>query len=285
MGSYLIAEPGLAVMRTRLPRGSFQPLPYGERVRIGGATVSLHPAGHILGSAQVRVEVDGEVWVVTGDYKTEPDPSCHAYEPVKCHGMVTECTFGLPIFHWPDAGSERTRIQQWWARNQAANRPSILLGYSLGKAQRLLAGLDAGQGPIVAHHSVAAFCEAYRWAGISLPAYATPDSMDRGFPVGQSIFVAPPGTEKAGISARFRGAAVAFASGWAALSWGKRNLDEGFVVSDHVDWNSLLGAIDASGAQEVWTTHGQTEVVSRWLNEHGIKSRPLEGGGRTDEAE
>jgi putative mRNA 3-end processing factor len=154
-GAYLASADGAALLRLRLGgTGAVEALPYGERRRLGGVSVSLHPAGHILGSAQVRLESGGEVWVVSGDYKTDPDPTCLPFEPVRCHTFISESTFGLPIYRWPAQSEVFGEINAWWRANADAGRTSLLSGYALGKAQRLIAGLDPSIGPILTHGAV-----------------------------------------------------------------------------------------------------------------------------------
>ncbi len=253
-------------------------LEFGERRTINGVTLSLHPAGHILGSAQVRVEHQGEVWVVTGDYKTEPDPTVEPFELVRCHTLITECTFGLPVYRWPEALAEFERINAWWAANQSAGRTSVLMGYSLGKAQRLLAGVDAGLGPIFAHGAVLGPTQAYRDQGIRLPPVrpVSEAPLDVDWP--RALVVAPPGAEATPWMRRFRESATAFASGWMAVRGIKRRrgVERGFVISDHVDWPALMEVVAATGASRVLTTHGYSAVVAKHLSELGLDSSPLE---------
>src|SRR5918999_6021005 len=168
--SYLAARAGEGVLRTRLgPAADIRVVDYGQTVDMNGVRVSLHPAGHILGSAQVRVEHGGEVRVASGDYKTDPDPTCTAFEPVRCHTFITESTFGLPIYRWPRETDVMEEINAWWRANVAAGKTSLLLGYALGKAQRLLAGLDPSIGPILTHGAVERMTGVYRDAGVDLP--------------------------------------------------------------------------------------------------------------------
>jgi putative mRNA 3-end processing factor len=166
---YLAAEPGVGVLLSRLPGIDLQGVPYGERIVINGVTVSLHPAGHVLGSAQVRVEHAGRVWVASGDYKVEPDPTCAPFEPVRCDTFITESTFGLPIYRWEPSQVVFDGIDSWWRHNAAQGRASVLFCYSFGKAQRILAGVDAAIGPIFCHGAVEPLNRAYREASVALP--------------------------------------------------------------------------------------------------------------------
>jgi putative mRNA 3-end processing factor len=277
--SYLAAREGERVLRTRLgEHASIRLAAWGEGVEIGGVRVSLHPAGHILGSAQVRIEHRGEVWTVSGDYKTEPDPTCTPWEPVRCHTFVTESTFGLPIYRWPPQSEVFAEIDAWWRANAEAGRASLILGYALGKAQRLLAGLDPAVGPIFTHGAVEKLTADYRASGIALP----PTTHVSAAPVGTSwagaMIVAPPSADATPWTRRFGPLSNAFASGWMRIRGTRRRraLDRGFVLSDHVDWPGLVAAIEATGAESVWATHGYAPQVARWLAERGYDARAVE---------
>ncbi|HEX6068210.1 MAG TPA: ligase-associated DNA damage response exonuclease [Longimicrobiaceae bacterium] len=277
--AYLASREGEGVLRTRLGDDArISTLPFGEAIEIHGVRVSLHPAGHILGSAQVRLEHRGEVWVVSGDYKTEPDPTCTPFEPIPCHTFITESTFGLPIYRWAPQAETFAEIRDWWRTNREERRASLLLGYALGKAQRLLAGLaDADLGPIYTHGAVERLNEAYRESGIALPPtrYATGRPRDGGW--AGTLIVAPPSAAGSPWIRRFGPLSTAFASGWMRIRGARRRraLDRGFTLSDHVDWPSLLEAIAATGAERVWVTHGYREPVVRWLAERGIEARAV----------
>lgn len=275
--SYVTSAPGRGVLSLRVgPEASIMPLPYGEQLRINGVHVSLHPAGHILGSSQVRIELGGEIWVVSGDYKTDPDPTCTPYEPVRCHTFITESTFGLPIYRWPAQSDVLDEINSWWRANLAAGRISLLYGYALGKAQRLIAGLDPSIGPILTHGAVERMTRAYRDEGIALPPTIYAGDTDRKARAG-AIVIAPPSAEGSTWARRFGPSSSAFASGWMRVRGARRRraLDRGFTLSDHVDWPALLSAIDASGATDIWVTHGYTGAVVRWLEEHGMNARAV----------
>ena len=278
-GAYLVTDDGLGITRERL--GSFAPrvesMPYGASRVMNGVTVSFHPAGHILGSAQVRVEHRGEVVVVSGDYKIDPDPTCAPWEPVRCHTFITESTFGLPIYRWPSQARVFEEINAWWRANADAGRASILYGYALGKAQRLLAGLDPAIGPILTHGAVERMTARYRDAGIAMPATTYALNASKSPEWTRALVVAPPSAEGSTWTRRFGAYQAAFASGWMRVRGARRRrgVDRGFVLSDHVDWPQLLSAIEATGAQSVWVTHGFTAAVVRWLTEHGIDSRVI----------
>jgi putative mRNA 3-end processing factor len=281
--AYLTASQGEALLRSRLgPEAIIQPLDYGEAVTLGDTQVSLHPAGHILGSAQVRIEHAGEVWVVSGDYKLAPDPTCAPFEPLPCHTFVTESTFGLPIFRWPAETEIRDALHAWWRANQEAGRASLLFAHPLGKAQRLLALLDPAIGPIYTHGAVEGFNRIYSEQGIAL-APTTP--VDGGGPWTRALVVAPPSAHGSPWERRFAAASTAFASGWMRIrgTRRRRSLDRGFVFSDHADWSGLLRAIEATGAQSVWVTHGYRAPMVRWLTERGLQALSVET--RFEEAE
>ena len=279
--AYLVASDGASVARERLGNWAtgLDHQPYGATRVINGVRLSFHPAGHILGSAQVRVEHRGEVWVVSGDYKTDPDPTCAPWEPVRCNTFITESTFGLPIYQWPSPSASAAQINAWWARNAADGVVSVLCGYALGKAQRLLAMLDPSIGPIFTHGAVERMTTLYREAGIALPPTRTVplgDKADRTAFHG-ALVLAPPAVTGTSWLRRFGESRVAFASGWMRVRGARRRrgVDMGFVVSDHVDWPQLLDAIDATGASRVWVTHGFTGAVSRWLEARGLETRAI----------
>jgi putative mRNA 3-end processing factor len=222
--------------------------------------------------------VGGHVTVVSGDYKVEPDRTCAPFEPQRCHRFISECTFGLPIYRWRPQDELFADVNSWWRSNQAAGRSSVLYAYSLGKAQRLLAGIDPTIGPILVHGAVQSFLPAYAAAGVELPStrYATDEAARE--TRGAALIVAPPSAAgMAGWLRKFGDVSEAFASGWMAVRGARRRraVDRGFVISDHADWEGLLGAIAATGAERVDVTHGFTAALSRYLNETGIESHIL----------
>lgn len=285
MGAYLATPLTAPVLRHRLGDVRIEVMGYCERRRIGDATVSFHPAGHVPGSAQVRVEVGGQVWVVSGDYKLVADGLSTPFEPVACHAFISECTFGLPVFRWPDPAGLAADINRWWAGNAAAGRVSLIGAYSLGKAQRVLAALDPGIGPILTHPAVEGVTAVLRGAGLVLPATqaVTPDLAIRDWP--GALVVAPPQATADAWARRFGDAAVAVASGWMALRGlrRRRGADRGFVMSDHADWDGLNAAIAATGAERVYVTHGYTVPFRRWLQGQGHDARLIETGFGGDE--
>lgn len=276
MGAYLCTTTAAPVMRHRLGDITADTIPYAETRQIGGALVSFHPAGHVPGSAQIRVEVGGEVWVVSGDYKVVDDGLSDPFEPVACHAFITECTFGLPVFKWTAPDVLKAEINSWWRANAAAGRTSLLGAYSLGKAQRLMALLDPAIGPILTHGAIENTNAVLRGQGIALPdTIRVAPGRDRKAHPGAMV-LAPP-SALSGTWARQFGAdrSSAFASGWMALRGvrRRRGADRGFIVSDHADWDGLNTAIKATGAERIFVTHGYTSVFRRWLEDQGYDAR------------
>ncbi len=270
---YLCSDIGVEVLRPRVHAGAkIEGMSYGQSATINGVTVSLHPAGHLLGSAQIRIEHRGRIEVVTGDYKTQADRTCAAFEPVRCHRLITECTFGLPIYAWPPEDAIADQINTWWRHNQEAGRTSVVFAYALGKAQRVLSLLDRSLGKIVAHGSVKNFCEVYRRAGVDLPEVTTSTAESRKAVKGHGLVVAPPSVLGTAWLKKFTPASLAFASGWMMVRGNRRRrgVDRGFVLSDHVDWAGLLETIRATGCESVGATHGYTGVLARFLREQGM---------------
>ena len=287
---YLTSAHGVAVLRERMdPDAAVEGLEYGETVVMGNMRVSLHPAGHILGSAQVRLEADGEVWVVSGDYKLQPDPTCSAFEALRCHTFVSESTFGLPIYRWRPGREVFASIHAWWRENQSAGRAGVLFAYPLGKAQRLLAGLDTSIGPVFCHGGVERFNTVYRSSGVALPETLHADAVERSFDWSRALIIAPPSAMGSPWLRRFGAISTAMASGWMRVrgTRRRRSLDRGFVLSDHADWPGLLDAIAATSAEQVLVTHGYRAPLAHWLAERGIQARaietPFEGEGREPE--
>lgn len=276
--AYLCAAPGEGVLRLRMGQDArIDTLPYGETTAFHGVGVSFHPAGHILGSAQVRLEYGGEVWVVSGDYKTDPDPTCAPFAAVPCHTFITEATFGLPIYRWPPQQAVFDEVNDWWRANQAAGRASILFAYALGKAQRVLAGVDPSIGPIFAHGAVHRLNAAYRAAGVPLPDWSYVGDAPPGTDWTRALIIAPTSAQGSAWLRRFGDQSAAFASGWMRVRGQRRrrSVDRGLVLSDHVDWPGLMTAVAATGASRVLVTHGYTAAVVRHLREQGIDAYEL----------
>jgi putative mRNA 3-end processing factor len=288
-GHYLASEASAGVLRARLGDIALQTLPYGARIVHHGVTVSLHPAGHVLGSAQVRLEHGGQVWVASGDYKVAADPTCAPFEPVRCDVFITESTFGLPIYRWCPDEELFADIDDWWGRNVLAGRASVLACYSFGKAQRVLAGVDASIAPIIVHGAVQPLNEAYRAAGVALPPTMHVSEVKDRADLRRALVVCPPSAVASPWMRRFGDASTAFASGWMQVRGTRRRggYDRGFALSDHADWPGLLGAIEATGAQRVIVTHGSGPVLARFLGEHGLRAEVFETeyGGDAVEAD
>ena len=215
--------------------------------------------------------------VVSGDYKLAPDPTCASFEPVACHTFVTESTFGLPIYRWPAEAEVLAEVQSWWRNNQAAGKATVLFAYAVGKAQRVLAGLDASIGPVLTHGAVESANAIYRGAGVRLAQSqyvgTTPDA-----PWSQALILAPPSALGSPWLRRFGEISTGFVSGWMRIrgTRRRRSLDRGFVISDHADWPDLLRAIRETGASEVWVTHGYRAPLARWLREQGMDAHTVE---------
>ena len=274
--AYACSREGEGVLRTRLgPDASIRALDWGEDVDMNGVRVSLHPAGHILGSAQIRVEHRGEIWVVSGDYKTDPDPTCTPFELVRCDTFITESTFGLPIYRWTPEAQVFAEIRAWWTANRDAGRASLLFAYALGKAQRLLAGLaDADIGPIYTHGAVERLNRDYRAAGVRLADTRYASDLPRKHDFTGSMIVAPPSAAGSTWLRRFGDLSTGFASGWMRIRGARRRraYDRGFALSDHADWDALHRTIAETGASRVFVTHGYTQPLARALGERGIEA-------------
>ena len=278
---YHAAAPGLGLLRRRLgPEAEIVGHDYGTPFRLGEATVSFHPAGHVLGSAQIRVEAGGAVWVVSGDYKVEPDPSCADFELVPCDVFITEATFGLPIYRWDPFDQVMDEIFAWWDANARAGRASMLFGYALGKAQRLLAGIaQRSNRPVFVHGAIEPMVEAYRAEGIHLVATEPVGLTERGRSFAGELILAPPSAFASPWMRRFGDARTAFLSGWMRVRGNRRRrgFDHGFVVSDHADWHQLLATVRATGARQVYATHGYADALARYLREaDGLDAQPLQ---------
>jgi putative mRNA 3-end processing factor len=276
--AYLVPEEGVKLSRIRLgDEANISTAKYGETRDMNGVSVSFHPAGHVLGSAQVRVEHKGEVWVVSGDYKLMPDATCAPFEQLKCHNFITEATFGLPIYRWLPTEVVFEEINDWWKQNKEEGKTSVIFAYSLGKAQRILSGIDASIGEIFTHGAVERLTAAYRETGVPMPdtIYAGSVTDKKRFP--GSLIVAPPSAAGSTWLRRFGKQSDGFASGWMMVRGARRRraVDRGFVLSDHADWPELNQAIRGTEAECVYVTHGFSEELVRWLNETGVNAKPL----------
>lgn len=284
--NYLVTKEGEKLYRIRLgDEAKLEMMPYGETRSINGVSVSFHPAGHVLGSAQVRVEYKGEIWCVSGDYKLAPDPTAAAFEHVRCHNFITEATFALPIYRWQDTRKIAGDINDWWRRNKEQEKASVLCAYALGKSQRLLASIDASIGKIFTHGSTQRLNQAYRESGIDLPETTYAKAVEKKSEFQGSLIVAPPSALGSTWLKRFGKVSTAFASGWMIVRGARRRkaVDRGFVVSDHADWEELKTAVKESEAETVFVTHGYIEEFVRWLNENGYNAKPLKSQFTGDE--
>ncbi|MDX2000983.1 MAG: ligase-associated DNA damage response exonuclease [Chitinophagales bacterium] len=250
-----------------------QGLAYGEELIMNGVKISLHPSGHVVGAAQVRLEYKGEVWVVTGDFKLENDGISTAYEPIKCHVVVSDSTYGLPIFKWEAQQKVFNDINQWWLNNQREGKTSVLIGYALGKAQRLIHHLDKDIGPIYAHQTIKNVNKVLRNQGILIPSVNTLE-YSANIDYQGSIVLAPSIILHSSVIKKMEPYSTAFVSGWMSLRQLKRsrNIDKGFILSDHADWEQLKTAVSNSGAHRIFTTsNGYSSSFYRWLQENGYE--------------
>jgi len=270
---YLAAQEGELVLRSRMGKEAFiETLPYGKSISVNGVKLAFYPAGHVLGSAQIRLEHNGDVWVVSGDYKVTLDNTCSAFEPIRCRTFITESTFGLPIYRWQPANEVFAQINNWWRSNQASGKASVLYAYAFGKSQRILAGIDESIGPIFCHGAVASLNLAYRESGVNLPQTLNPTEVEKDYDFSQALILAPPSAQSTPWLKRFGEFSDGFASGWMQIRGKRRHraIDQGFVLSDHADWPGLHEAIDATGAERIIVTHGQVAPMVKWLSEKGL---------------
>lgn len=275
---YMATHTSKEILKLRLGQDiKLETLDYGQSWVINGVKFSFHPAGHIIGSAQVRVEYKGEVWVVSGDYKTETDNISEPFEVVKCHTFISESTFGLPVFQWKPQTEVFSDINKWWQENASNDITTVLCGYSLGKAQRLLKNLDHTIGKVFVHGAIANTNDALVSNGISLPPYTqiTPQTTKDSFK--RNLILAPPSALNSPWIKKFKPFSSGVASGWMNLRGAKKRkaVDRGFVLSDHADWSQLNQVIKETGASQVFVTHGYTAVYSKWLNEQGISAKEI----------
>jgi len=271
---YITHHSNVAIIKHRLGDITVAGKEWNETFTINGVKFSLHPAGHIIGSSQIRVEYKGEVWVFTGDYKTEDDGLAVPYEVVKCHTFITECTFGLPAFKWVPQDQVFNDINTWWQQNREDGKTSVLFGYSLGKAQRILKHLDTSIGQIYTHGAVENMTEVIRSIADLPPTHKiTRDTKKE--EIKGNIVIAPPSAHGSTWIKKMVPYVTASASGWMTFRGARRRraIDKGFVLSDHCDWQGLLTSIKATGAEKIICTHGYTDIFSRFLAEQGYDAR------------
>jgi putative mRNA 3-end processing factor len=276
---YLGARAGEGLLHRRLGADSvIDTLEYGERLSINDVTVSFHPAGHVLGSAQIRLEHQGEVWVVSGDYKRAPDPTCAPFEVVRCNTFITEATFGLPIYRWDDTRLVAEDILKWWDANRAAGRASVLFCYALGKAQRILAELARlTDRPAHVHGALNSLVAVYREAGVHMIPTQRVSEVEKGTSFAGALVLAPPSAGGSTWMRRFGEYETGFASGWMRVRGNRRRrgFDRGFVLSDHADWPDLLRTVADTQAERVLVTHGYTDPLAHYLRDSGVDAAPL----------
>jgi len=272
--AYITHHINVPIIKHRLGEINVTGKEWGETFTIKNVKFSLHPAGHIIGSSQIRVEHKGEVWVFTGDYKTEDDGVATPYEPIKCHTFITECTFGLPAFKWRPQSEVFNDINTWWSDNKAEGKTSVIFGYSLGKAQRLLRYLDTDIGKIYTHGAIENMTEVIRPLS-PMPETTRVTRETKKEELLGNIVVAPPSAHGSTWIRKMVPYVTASASGWMTFRGARRRraIDKGFVLSDHCDWQGLLESIEATGAEKIISTHGYTEIFTRYLLEQGYDAR------------
>ncbi|RPD42676.1 ligase-associated DNA damage response exonuclease [Chitinophaga barathri] len=283
---YLCTKDSVPLLQLRLGQDiAVEGAGWGETVQINGAAVSFHPAGHMIGSAQVKVTVGGQTWVASGDYKTENDGISGQFEPIRCHVFITESTFGLPIYHWRPQSALFKDMEDWMKENDNAGKNSILLGYSLGKAQRLLYNLQHTGRHFLVHGAIYNAHEVLLKAGWNLPPVEliTPDTPKERFK--NSLVIAPPSTADSTWMRKLAPYSLGVCSGWMQVRGNSRrmNADAGFAISDHADWQGLLSTIKETGAEKVFVTHGFSSVLARYLQEHNIQAEEIKTAFGTEE--
>jgi putative mRNA 3-end processing factor len=271
---YLTHHQNIPIIQRRLGNINTQGVAYNESIYINGVEFSFHPAGHVLGSSQIRVAYNGEVWVASGDYKLQADGVATPFEPVVCHTFITESTFGLPIYSWKPQDQVMQEINDWWLQNKDLGLCSVIFAYSLGKAQRILCNLDHSIGEVFVHGAVASMNEAHTDAGVQLPKYTVVSPTTDKLKYKGALIIAPSSADNTPWMKKFEPYVTASASGWMALRGARRRMsvDKGFVLSDHADWYGLNEAVVATNAQHVIATHGYTRTFAQWLATKGIES-------------
>lgn len=283
--NYLCHDRTLPLLRLRLGENNYQALPWNETIFRNGVKISLHPAGHIIGSSQVRVEYAGEIWVVSGDYKTQNDHISGMFEPVKCHHFVTESTFGLPIYNWAPQEDMYERVQNWVQQNHENGITSILYAYSLGKSQRIIKAVSELGIPIYAHGAVANVQEVLINDGWDFPLVSRVTKEIPSEDIRGNIVIAPGSAEHSPWIRRFSPYKTAVCSGWMQVrgNFRRRNTDAGFAISDHADWQGLIDSIKLICPEKVYVTHGFQSVFTRYLNEAGISAAEVKTEFGTEE--
>ncbi len=274
MKKYLCHHYTKPILHSRIGKDiNCQSVEYGEILTINGVKVSLHPAGHIIGSAQIRMEYKGYVSVISGDYKIQNDGLSTPFEVVKCNEFVTESTFGLPVYNWQSVEDQEIQMRSWVNKNKLNGKTSVFIGYSLGKSQRIMKALE-GLDEMYVHYSIAKLNEAYESVGVKLPDYKIADLReDKKILDGKIVILPPALVDNPGMK-KIPNLAYAICSGWMQIRGARRwrSADAGFAISDHADWQGLLTAIKATNAEKIHVTHGQTAVFAKYLNEIGLNA-------------
>lgn len=266
---YHCALGGEGLLEQRLGNQQITAHGYGESFTRGEVQISFHPAGHVLGSAQIRLDDGVSVWVITGDYKRDPDPTCKAFEPVICDVLITEATFALPIYRWPSMDQTMDQLFTWWDHHVRHQRTPVLLCYSLGKAQRVMAEIKRrSDRSVKVHKAVATLNRIYEQQNVDLCPWERTNETNKG--ISSDLIIAPPQVVGSSFLKQFHPTELAMASGWMQVRGVRRrtSIPQGFVVSDHADWNGLIQTVQDSQATRVYATHGETRVLTRYLNEH-----------------
>lgn len=288
---YIATKKSVPVMKHRLGKTiNATGVDFGETVMVNGVKFSFHPAGHIIGSAQIRVEYKGEVWVASGDYKLGIDNTCTPFETVKCNAFITESTFGLPIFKWEEQETTISEINDWWQKNKEDGKTSVITAYALGKAQRIINSVDHSIGPIFCHGAVENTNVILREQGESL---ADTRRVIQGVKQREfegALVVTTPASLGTAWMKRFKNYSTAAASGWMTMRGARRRrgVDRGFVFSDHADWDQLNTAIKNTGAERIFVTHGYTSIYTEYLRTQGYDAHIVNTeytGGEDQESE
>ena len=284
---YLAHHLSKEILYHRLGNINLETIEYGKTINKNGVNITLYPAGHIPGSAQIKIEYKGEIWVVSGDYKLEDDGLCAPFEAIKCHSFISECTFGMPVYQWKPQIEIFDGINAWWQQNQAEGKTSVLAGYSLGKAQRILQNLDLGIGKVYAHGAIQNSNDALIKNGIELKpttriTFELPKEDVKG-----NLIICPPSAVGTPWLRKFGTVSIGYCSGWMAIRGAKkrRAVDRGFILSDHADWDGLITAIAATECETVYLTHGYTASFSRYLEGIGYDAREAKTLYGNDEEE
>lgn len=275
---YFCAVGGEGILKSRLNTQAITAISYAHSFNMNGVEVSFHPAGHILGSAQIRLDNGYQTWVITGDYKRDVDPTCDAFRPIECDVLITEATFALPIYRWPNMDEVMQQLFRWWDNAIVAKRTPVLLCYSLGKAQRIMAEVgNRTDRSVLVHSAVAKLNMQYEKQNIKLCPWRLASEGKHQFT--HDLVIAPPQVVNSAFLNRFKSVEVAMASGWMQVRGIRRRaaVNQGFVISDHADWNGLLRTVAESKAHTIFSTHGETSTITRYLNETtSVNAVPLE---------